>query len=112
MTPRLFWAAALLAMASVVGGYVVWQVTSFVRLPALELTSPETATLTGDTVRVAGVAAEDAEVTINGEQVLLAQGGQFETTLHVHEGINVIQVKAKNAAGRARIIKEDILVVE
>jgi cytoskeletal protein RodZ len=108
--PKLFLAGALTVLAMMVGGYVVWQVTSFVRLPALALISPEAGVVAEDVIKVSGMAAEDAEVTINGEQVLLAESGRFETILHVHPGINVLQVKATNAAGRSRVIEKDVLM--
>ncbi len=109
-TPRLFLALGLGALAFVVGGYVAWQVASFVRLPALAVNSPESVVLSDDVVRVAGTAAEDAEITVNGEQVLLTQAGTFETNLYVHEGVNVVRVQATNAAGRSKVIQKDVLV--
>jgi transcriptional regulator with XRE-family HTH domain len=110
LTPRWILAMVGMGAAGVVGGYVIWQVQSFLRLPTLILNEPTSGLITGDTVRVAGRAETSATVTINGAPVLLNENGLFELTLTLHPGINVLHVEAKNAADRRRIIARDLLV--
>lgn len=100
-----------IAAAGVVGGYVVWQVQSFLSLPALVLSEPASGVINGTSVRVTGRAEISATVTINGAPVLLREDGSFELSLQLHPGINVLQVEAKNAADRRRIIVRDLLVL-
>lgn len=109
LTPRWVLAGCIISAALVVGSYVAWQVTSFVRLPRLVLVEPA-GVVEGSTVTVRGQAATDATVLVNKEQVLLTDDGSFQLELGVHPGINVIQVEATNAAGRTRVIQRDVLV--
>lgn len=110
LTPRWILAMAGIAAAGIVGGYVVWQVQSFLRLPTLTLSEPTNGLINGDHVRVAGRAETSATVTVNGAPVLLNADGLFELQLQLHPGVNVVQVEAKNAADRRRIIARDLLV--
>lgn len=109
MTPRLVIAAALTGMALLVGSYVAWQLASFWRLPELSLLEPKSQVMTGDSVAIKGRADTKAEVSVNGEQVLLDSSGQFEKTLALRPGINIMMIQAKNAAGRIRTIERPIL---
>lgn len=110
LTPRWILAMVGTGAALVVGGYVVWQVQSFLRLPTLTLSEPTSGFMVGEQVRVAGRAETSATVTINGTPVLLNEDGSFELMLTLHPGINVVQVEAKNAAERRRVIVRDLLV--
>lgn len=110
MTPAYVLAVALAGIALVVGAYVAWQVMTFVRLPELDVLSPAGVMVEGRSVVVQGKAGEDSVVLVNGKQALLGDGGGFEQKLYLHEGINVIQVSATNAAGRTRTVTRDVLV--
>jgi len=109
LTPRWVVAGMVAALAVVVGSYVAWQVTTFVRLPALSLAAP-TGVVEASPVVVSGEAALDAQVMVNGEQVLVAEDGSFVTELSLHPGVNVVQVAATNAAGRTRVITREVLL--
>lgn len=110
LTPRWILAMVGTSAALVVGGYVAWQVQSFLRLPTLTVSEPAHDLVTQEQVRVAGRAEKSAAVTINGAPVLLGDDGSFELRLTLHPGINVVQVEAKNAADRPRIVTRDLLV--
>ncbi len=110
LTPRWILAMVGMGAAGVVGGYVVWQVQSFLRLPTLTLSEPTNGLINGEYVRVAGRAETTATVTVNDAPVLLTKDGSFELQLRLHPGINVVRVEAKNAADRRRVIARDLLV--
>lgn len=110
LTPRWLLMLIGIAAAGVVGGYVVWHVQSFLRLPRLLVREPASGMTTSQQVRVAGLAEKTATVTVNELPVLLKDDGSFELPLQLHPGINVVQVEAKNAAARRRVIVRDLLV--
>lgn len=110
LTPRWILAMVGTGAALVVGGYVVWQVQSFLRLPTLTLSEPTSGLIAGEQVRVVGRVETTATVTVNDTPVLLTDDGSFELRLRLHPGINVVQVEAKNAALRPRVITRDLLV--
>lgn len=109
-TPRWVLAAAIGLAAAVVGGYVIWQASSFFSLPALRLIQPVGGIVTTSEITVSGRADTAATVRVNEAQVVVDAAGNFSTRLGVHPGINVIQITATNAAGRTRTMQKDILV--
>lgn len=110
ITPRWILAGVLLAIALVVGSYIVWQVQSFLQLPDVTLLEPTTEVMAGASATIRGVAQQSSRVTVNGEAVLLDGDGNFYTTLTLHPGINVLQIEAVNAAGRTRVIERPLLM--
>jgi cytoskeletal protein RodZ len=110
ITGHLVLAAVLVGVALIVGSYMAWQVATFVRLPELSLTTPIAGVSEASSVTINGKAAKDAEVMVNGSQVLLNNQGSFTTSLNLHPGINVLRLQAKNAADRVKVITRYILV--
>ncbi|MEX2054666.1 MAG: helix-turn-helix domain-containing protein [Candidatus Andersenbacteria bacterium] len=110
ITPRWILASGIAVIALVVGSYILWQVQSFLRLPALAIIEPTSNISPGATLTVRGQAATDAHVTVNEVPVLLNAEGNFEQALLLHPGINVLQVIATNAAGRQQIIERHLLM--
>jgi len=86
-----------------VGGYIAWQLESFWRLPSVTIESPTSLVTTGSEVTVAGVAEPGAQLTMNGEKVLLQTDARFSVLLQLHKGINAVRIEVKNAAGRVRV---------
>lgn len=108
-TPRWIIAGAVAGVALLVGGYVAWQVASFVWLP--ELAVSEAPGVAQDTVvPITGTADTSAVVRVNGAQVLLDEKGRWSIEVGLHSGINVIQVQATNAAGRTRTLEKTVLL--
>ncbi len=101
--PRIILAAAGVFLALLVGAYIAWQVQSFWRLPALKITSPISSVVEGSGVTIEGIAEQQAQVKINGEQVLMRADARFSALLVLHKGINPVRVEVVNAAGRVRI---------
>jgi len=109
-TPAGVIVLTVLAGVLAVAGYLGVQVREFVRLPSLELIGPVSGIVEASQVAVRGRAEEKAYVTINGETVFLAEDGTFEAILPLRPGINVLQLEAKGASGRTRVLKRDLLV--
>lgn len=110
LTPRLVLAALLLGLALLAGSYLVWQVQSFLRLPALAVRAPTSDVILGASVTIEGKTETDAHVQVNGENALLDSSGQFSIPLLLHPGINIVQIEATNAAGRKRTTTRHLLM--
>src|SRR4051812_31552845 len=70
--------------------------------PTLEITSPQRGTLaTGDTVTVTGRVTDNGAVklTVAGQEVTPAKDGTFMTTVHVGEGVQLIETHAIDSGG-------------
>ncbi|MEK7556989.1 MAG: helix-turn-helix domain-containing protein [Patescibacteria group bacterium] len=110
LTPGVVIIFAVAAVGLVVGGYIVWQVQSFFRLPRLTLVEPAGVIVATDELTVRGLAEAGAQVTVNGQAVLLSEGGQFEMKLILHPGVNVLRLEAQNAAERKRVLEKHLLL--
>lgn len=107
--PRVILVAAISSVGLVVGGYIIWQVQSYVHLPQLVLNSPTQAVMKEGVVTVEGKSESEVKVTVNGAQVLLRPDATFSTTLALHPGINIVRIEAENTAGRKRVIQRSVL---
>lgn len=110
LTPYWLFGMAGASAAVVVGAYVMWQVQSFWRLPALKLSEPQELVTSERTIMVRGSSEEQAAVTVNGQPVLLQPDGSFAAPLLLRPGINVLRVEATNAARRTRVAQKHLLV--
>lgn len=107
--PRTVIAVAGFIIVAAIGSYVVWQIRSFWRLPALALTSPQTTEIDADQVRFAGSTEEGAQVHINGQQVILHDGIYFDELIPIDPGVTVIRIEVENVAGRIRTLDTHLL---
>ncbi len=110
-TPTVGLMVVIGSIAVTVVGYIGWQVQSYLSLPELELFEPAASVLEQSSVIVKGRAEERSSIKINGETVLLKEGGLFEVGMPLREGINVLQVEATSVSGRTNVIRKDILVL-
>lgn len=110
LTPRWLFIAVGALVASSIGGYIAWQVQSFWRLPQVTLLSPTLSRFTEPQIAVRGRANANATVTVNGQAVLLQPDGTFAAPLFLRPGVNTLAIEAVNAAGRKRILHQDLLL--
>lgn len=110
LVPRWLFVFGLLVAAAIGSSYVGWQVRSFLRLPRLELDEPKQQVVDASRVTVRGRAEEGSAVKVNEESVLLGEDGSFVFDLWLHEGVNVLVVEAAGPAGRANVVRRDLLL--
>ena len=97
-----------------VGGLYLWvEVRSIFVPPFLELTSPGDNFVTEDQVAsVAGRAAKESRVTINGKLVVLNNDGYFKEDVPLQGGMNILKVSASKKYSRENLITRNIMVVD
>lgn len=100
--PRFIIIGAVLCVALLIGGYIAFQLQSFWKLPALQITGPVSYVSSQDTITITGKTESDARLTVNGEQVLLKPDATFSVDVTLHVGINPVRVEVANAASRIR----------
>lgn len=61
-------------------------------------------------LEIKGTVEDGAEITINGETVLVNLNGDFSKKLNLKEGINEVVVEARKKYGETNIVKKQILV--
>lgn len=106
VTPKLF--LIIVAFGLIVGliGYVGFAVKKFSQAPVLTITEPGQDTRTSEPQLVLkGDTTVTAELFINGQTVGPDEKGHFEEVVGLVPGLNVIEVRSTNRAGRETIKK-------
>ncbi len=84
-------------------GYLYFEFHSFVSEPRLVILEPrDGATVTDAEISVRGETDPRADVTINGESVVVDEQGVFVETLKLASGLNTIDVSSSNRFGKTR----------
>lgn len=101
ITPRMFTMAAFVLL--VFGGvfYFYREIGKFSQTPRLVVMQPAAdLTIEGSSVEVVGITDKDNKVTINNQAIFVNEKGEFNETLSLQQGLNVIEVKSTNSFGK------------
>lgn len=110
ITPKLLGYCLLTFFVLSMFAYIVYQVSIFAGSPNLKIVSPNNNTIVeNDSIDIRGVTDTDIFLTINDENVPVANDGHFATNLKLHRGINIIKVKA---SGKPDKETSEVLTVE
>jgi len=104
VTPRTFLVVVIILLIVGLAGYVGWQVRKFSAPPPVKIIAPTTDTVSADKVTIEGETYVAAEVTINGQPVGVDGSGKFSQKVGLTRGVNNIEIKASNRAGRSTVI--------
>ncbi len=79
--------------------------------PSLTISSPqENMVVTGEnSFSLAGNVSNDGELRINGEQVQVQSGGNWQKTVSLQPGINTVEITAKKFLGRETKVMKQII---
>lgn len=107
VTPRTFIVAAVALLVVGLTVYVGWQVRKFSAPPPVNITSPTSDSVSSDEITIQGETYPTATVTINGQSVGVDINGEFSQKVGLSRGVNNIEIKAGNRAGRstAKVLK-------
>lgn len=82
-------------------GYFGYQIRAIISPPILLVYEPSDGILTADAlISVTGQAGENAQVTVNGVEVLLSKDGTFELDVALERGLNVIAIESTKRYSR------------
>lgn len=85
-------------------GYIWFQVTSFAAAPPLDIVTPaEEIRVNVELVEVAGVTDPTATLEINNQPVVVDTEGHFRQQVKLSDGVNAIEISAKNKADKETI---------
>lgn len=105
ITPRLFIVSALILLA--VGGfvYLYQEFQSFASVPRLVVIDPsDNQIVNSNAVYVRGTTEKDASLMINGQPVLVREGGDFYEQVHLQPGLNSLTVSATNKFKKEKVV--------
>lgn len=90
--------------------YLGWEFSGFSAPPVLSLVTPQdNERIDSDVLVVSGESDKEAQVFINSQEVFVDQQGNFQEQIVLSEGLNTIEIVARNKLGRERKIVRNIL---
>jgi len=107
-TPKKIVLIASSALALVAVVYVALQIRSVLAAPFLEVREPaDNLVVLDSTIVVSGQAEPGAELFLNAQPVLTDSQGQFNETIVLGNGLNVIEILERNKFGReSRVVRQ------
>ena len=97
VTPRLLAYFALSVFVLSLFGYITLQLASFAGSPALKIITPENnIVLEADSVDIRGITDNGTMLSVNNENIPVTNDGSFSLNLKLHQGVNIVKVKAMN----------------
>jgi len=108
-TPKtIIFAVSVLAL---LGGllYVFTEIQSVLTPPKLEISEPAgDESVNGNSIVVSGTAEVGSDVSINNQAVFLDQNGNFNENVILGNGLNVVQITAKNKFNKVSTLQRKI----
>lgn len=102
ITPKILSFALGAAFIALTVGYIIWQVWSINKTPALQIFSPKNnSVISGAAVLIVGATDPGTTLTINGQNVFVDNKGGFQTQLGLSQGPEEIIITAKNRFGKS-----------
>lgn len=111
VTPTVIkWTAVVLAVLFG-AAYIFYQLSSFSDAPTVALAQPVSdAEINQSDLVVLGTVTGGATLTINGQEVLVDEQGNFRENIVLQNGDNVIEVRAKNKLGKTTVVTRHVVV--
>ncbi|GEM_PF-4813243 len=82
--------------------FIGFQIKSFIEKPKINIISPNNnEVFSYDVIKIYGTTCEKCSVSINGKNVSVGQSGEFEKTLKLVEGKNIIFISSRSELGRS-----------
>lgn len=101
VTPKVLGYAGLSIFFISLFSYIVIQVLNFAGNPNLKIVTPSNNLVTeNDTVDFIGITDTDTMINVNSENVPVSDDGKFTLKLKLHNGVNIIKVKAINKVNK------------
>lgn len=108
--PKIIKNAAIIAAAAVCFIYLGYRLEKIVSPPNLSIYKPTENFITEkNSLEIIGKTEKEARIIINGELILSNAAGDFNKTINLKNGINIITITASNKYGRDNTIVKQVL---
>ncbi len=110
ITPKTFLIIFLILGLVLILGYIWFQFSAFASPPSLEIEEPaDNITVKTDTITIQGETETTAELQINKQPINIDAQGRFKTIISLQNGINYIEIVAKNKMDKQRVVNRTIM---
>lgn len=107
------WARNILVIACVIlfFSYLTLQVKGILEPPRLVILDPAEGLVTNQlNIIVRGETEKECQLTINGQETMLNEKGQFQSNIDLSDGVNTIVVSATKKHGKTKTVTRHIIV--
>lgn len=95
-TPQILITALLIIFTVLVIGYIFFQIYKFQTPPMLNILEPQQdTTTTEENILIKGLTDKNVVIEINDVVVETSENGEFNKSIKLNEGINIVTIKAK-----------------
>lgn len=102
VTPEVIWGGLVSIGVLGIFGYIWFAVASFAAAPPLQITSPESEiAVQVEKINISGITDPNAQLEINSQFVTVGNDGHFSEEIRLIDGINTIEISAKNKINKA-----------
>jgi len=92
-------------------GYLIWQINGIATPPKLFVYSPSEGAVVAEPIAVIqGETALESKLTINGQNIMLNERGQFETKVDLIPGVNTLSIISTKKHGKTTTITRHLVV--
>lgn len=111
ITPRIIAIFLGILIVASIAGYLGWQVYNLVRQPEIIINNPSVDKVATDYAQILqGKILRANILTINGKAVNFNENtGEFNETINLSEGLNVVELKAENRTGKETTVIRKII---
>ena len=110
-TPRIARNLAILSIVCICLLYIGFKVEAIIRPPDLEIYYPSSDVLVHEKyIEVKGKTIPGAHVFINGQSVLIQEGGDFSEKINLNNGINELKISSKKDHSKENIFIRRVVV--
>jgi cytoskeleton protein RodZ len=110
LTPRLLTSVGGAIAAVAVAIYLITQFSALTAAPQLIVSNPNRdQVLYGSLITLSGSVNDGADVYVNSSPILVDGSGNFTDAIALENGVNSIQISAKNALGKTTTVTRNIL---
>jgi len=93
--------------------FLLWKVEEIFKPPYLKITQPMDGSITYDRqLKVLGQSQKEAEIVINNKPIFVDNNGNFETTIDLQNGLNLIKIIAKKRYSKINTAEVRVLLKE
>lgn len=104
-TPQLFTNLVIGLLLLVFFGYLLVSYFQYTGSPTLAVSTPaNNVVVSEESIHVTGNTDPGASLTINGQQVSIAENGTFDVAVPLQPGLNTVTVSATNKFGRSHTV--------
>jgi hypothetical protein len=113
IVPRIFKNLAIMGVVLVCFAYLFNKFENIAKPPSLQVVYPVENLITAErNIDIKGVTEAETQVTINGNQVLSDNKGNFNKVINLRGGMNTITIKARKKFGNEMTVVKQVLVKE